>query len=255
MYLNNNTTISTCQINAKAVSYPLTAYVNPSFGKIRVMIKDDEPWFVAYDVATTLGYSKPENAVARYCKAQVTTPKRRGGFFTIIPERDLYRLIMRSKLPAAEQFVDWVVGEVLPTIRKHGVYATPEFVESALADLDNMIQALKKAWRQRDYATAMATASRLSKENNKLREQVGDSKSWEPLRSIDWLAIFFNLNEAAYSHIEEWLTKESLAMGLEPRVIEHSKWGTVKTYHSDVITVCMCVLMDDRNLLRRYRKY
>lgn len=91
---------------------------------IRVITdKIGDPWFVARDVADALGYSKPENAVARHCKAATTTPKQGGGFMTVIPERDLYRLVMRSKLPAAEQFEEWVVGQVLPSIRKTGQYA------------------------------------------------------------------------------------------------------------------------------------
>ncbi|WP_053151102.1 BRO family protein [Pseudomonas sp. P97.38] len=83
-----------------------------------------DPWFVARDVADALGYSKPENAVARHCKAATTTPKQGGGFMTIMPERDLYRLVMKSKLPAAERFEDWVVGQVLPAIRKNGTFST-----------------------------------------------------------------------------------------------------------------------------------
>lgn len=91
---------------------------------IRVITdKLGDPWFVARDVADALGYSKPENAVARHCKAATTTPKQGGGFMTVIPERDLYRLVMRSKLPAAEQFEEWIVGQVLPSIRKTGQYA------------------------------------------------------------------------------------------------------------------------------------
>lgn len=59
---------------------------------IRVITdKLGDPWFVARDVADALGYSKPENAVARHCKAATTTPKQGGGFMTIIPERDLYQ--------------------------------------------------------------------------------------------------------------------------------------------------------------------
>ena len=91
---------------------------------IRVITdKLGDPWFVARDVADALGYSKPENAIARHCKAATTTPKQGGGFMTIIPERDLYRLVMKSKLPAAEHFEEWVVGQVLPTIRKTGRYS------------------------------------------------------------------------------------------------------------------------------------
>ncbi|MCG6574897.1 Rha family transcriptional regulator [Pseudomonas sp. AF32] len=91
---------------------------------IRVITdKLGDPWFIARDVADALGYSKPENAVARHCKAATTTPKQGGGFMTIIPERDLYRLVMKSKLPAAERFEEWVVGQVLPSIRKTGSFS------------------------------------------------------------------------------------------------------------------------------------
>ena len=91
---------------------------------IRVITdKLGDPWFVARDVADALGYSKPENAVARHCKAATPTPQQGGGFMTIIPERDLYRLVMKSKLPAAEKFEEWVVGQVLPSIRKTGTFS------------------------------------------------------------------------------------------------------------------------------------
>ena len=90
---------------------------------VRVVEYDGEPWFVAKDVAEALGYAKPENVIARHCKKVTTTPKRGGGFMNIIPESDVYRLVFRSKLPQAEKFESWVVEEVLPTIRKHGVYS------------------------------------------------------------------------------------------------------------------------------------
>lgn len=90
---------------------------------IRVITDElGDPWFVARDVADALGYAKPENAISRHCKAATTTPKQGGGFMTVIPERDVYRLVMRSKLVGAERFEDWVVGEVLPSIRKTGKY-------------------------------------------------------------------------------------------------------------------------------------
>ena len=69
-----------------------------------------------------LGYATPQKAVRDHCKASTTVPKRNGGYLTIIPERDVYRLIMRSKLPEAEAFEEWLVGTVLPAIRKDGSY-------------------------------------------------------------------------------------------------------------------------------------
>lgn len=101
---------------------------------IRVIDRSGEPWFVAADVADVLGYAKTRNAISRHCKGGTTAPKQGGGSITIIPERDVYRLIMRSKLPEAERFEEWVVGEVLPSIRKNGGYIaqqesdTPEMI-------------------------------------------------------------------------------------------------------------------------------
>lgn len=109
--------------------------------KVRVVVKDGEPWFVATDVAKVLGYSDTNYALRTHCKnptlivcGESPDTTGRGGFragtqINIIPERDIYRLVMRSKLPSAERFEEWVVAEVLPTIRKHGVYMTPEKLE------------------------------------------------------------------------------------------------------------------------------
>lgn len=96
---------------------------------IRVMEIDGQPWFIAVDVATVLGYREPRLAIRTHCKGGAKrTVLTKGGrqSATIIPERDVYRLIMRSKLPSAEAFEEWVVGTVLPAIRKDGGYVRGE---------------------------------------------------------------------------------------------------------------------------------
>ena len=85
-----------------------------------------EPWFIAKDVADALGYANTSKAINAHCKAVSTCHTEMGGqvrAVQIIPERDLYRLVMKSKQPAAEQFEEWVVGQVLPSIRKTGTFA------------------------------------------------------------------------------------------------------------------------------------
>ncbi|MBE1275642.1 phage antirepressor KilAC domain-containing protein [Enterovibrio baiacu] len=96
---------------------------------IRVIEQSGETWFVAKDVASILGYSNPRDAVNRYFKEgrETRLPTNSGEQLAkIIPERDVYRLIMRSKLPEAEKFEDWVVSDVLPSIRKTGNYSTAD---------------------------------------------------------------------------------------------------------------------------------
>ncbi|MNJ33327.1 hypothetical protein D3C77_280110 [compost metagenome] len=104
---------------------PVTPF---DFHGFPVRVIDDgqgEPWFIAKDIAEALGYSNTSKAINTHCKAINTCHTEMGGqvrAVQIIPERDLYRLVMKSKLPAAEQFEEWVVGQVLPTIRKTGSY-------------------------------------------------------------------------------------------------------------------------------------
>lgn len=96
---------------------------------VRVVKIDGEPWFVAKDVAELLGYAAPRNAIRAHCKGGTETVLPSPGgqqTMTIIPERDVYRLVMRSKLPAAERFEEWVTGTVLPAIRKDGAYVMGE---------------------------------------------------------------------------------------------------------------------------------
>ncbi len=102
-------------------------FENVEFGKLTIIEKNGKPWFVGKEIAETLGYQNPQKAIRDHCKGvnEMDLPTS-GGIQTknIIPEPDLYRLIMRSKLPAIERFQDWVVEEVLPSIRKTGSYST-----------------------------------------------------------------------------------------------------------------------------------
>ena len=106
---------------------PVTPF---DFHGFPVRVIDDgrgEPWFIAKDIAEALGYANTSKAINTHCKAINTCHTEMGGqvrAVQIIPERDMYRLVMKSKLPAAEQFEEWVVGQVLPTIRKTGAYTS-----------------------------------------------------------------------------------------------------------------------------------
>ncbi len=109
---------------------------------VRIIDRDGMPWFVASDVAKVLGYAEPHKAVARHCKGGADHPIPTDGgkqSMKIIGEPDVYRLVMRSKLPAAERFEAWVYGEVLPSIRRTGRYAAPvpEPADAAMAAFED----------------------------------------------------------------------------------------------------------------------
>lgn len=106
----------------------LQIFNSEEFGEIRTIEIDGKPYFVATDVATALGYVNPRKAVNDHCKGVTKrdTPTSSGvQLMSYINEGDLYRLIMKSKLPSAEKFESWVMDEVLPTIRKTGGYRKP----------------------------------------------------------------------------------------------------------------------------------
>jgi Prophage antirepressor len=144
----------------------LQIFNNPEFGTVRTLEEDSNVLFCGSDVATALGYAKPQNAIAAHCKGALkrgipTTSGDQEMLF--IPESDLYRLVFSSKLPTAEKFTDWVTSEVLPTIRKHGAFMTPETLQAAILNPDTMIQLCQQLKAEQDKNHALtAENSRLS---------------------------------------------------------------------------------------------
>ena len=120
----------------------LKIFSNEKFGSIRTVKDGDRVLFVANDIAKALGYISQKDAVSRHCKGAL---KRRylteGGEqeLKVIPEGDIYRLIVKSKLPSAEEFESWVFDEVLPTIRKTGGYVSNDdlFISTYLPYADD----------------------------------------------------------------------------------------------------------------------
>ena len=110
----------------------IAIFEHHEFGRVRTLIEDGEVLFAGIDVASALGYDQPRKAIERHCRYGMkrTVPHPQSQDKTIemnfIPESDLYRLVFRSKLPNAEKFTDWVVEEVLPTLRKTGTYTVQQ---------------------------------------------------------------------------------------------------------------------------------
>lgn len=137
-------------------------FENSEFGKLEVLMIDGKPYFPASECARMLGYSNPWDAVARHCDHLV---KREGVSLTTnqhgvvseqttemsyISEGDVYRLIVRSKLPSAKRFESWVMDDVLPTIRQYGGYMTPETLERAMTDVDYLYRLAVKLKEEHD---------------------------------------------------------------------------------------------------------
>lgn len=123
----------------------LQIFNSPEFGQIRTIERGGEPWFVGKDVAAALGYANARNAVPDHVddedklrtQIEYAGQKRE---VTLINESGLYSLVLSSKLPGAKQFKRWITSEVIPSIRKHDAYMTPDKLEEVLLSPDTLIQ-------------------------------------------------------------------------------------------------------------------
>lgn len=130
----------------------LQIFNNREFGQIRTIELEGKPYFMASDVAKALGYIRPNDAINQHCRATVKHSTLISGKMqevNFIGEGDMYRLITHSKLESAERFETWVFDEVLPSIRKHGIYATDNVIDNILNNPDFGIELLTKLKEER----------------------------------------------------------------------------------------------------------
>ncbi len=179
---------------------------------VRVIDVNNEPWFIAKDVAELLGYSNPQKAIRDHCKCSQSLGVNESfppldPQIKIIPERDVYRLIMRSKMPEAESFEEWVVGEVLPQIRKTGSYqCTPQSFAEALQlaadqarELEEKSQALAIAAPKVEFADAIASDEKGVKPGQFAKViGIGPRKIFEILRDLKILMTGFDRHNLPY---------------------------------------------------------
>lgn len=160
-------------------------FSNDQFGQIRTINQNGEPWFAGTDIAKALGYANTKDAILSHVededrrliqRSEIATlennlPKDAFPFdfvsgeipnrgLTFINESGVYSLILSSKLPTAKQFKHWVTSEVLPTLRKHQVYATPEMAEKILQDPDTIIRILQEIKNEREKRIAAEEKNR-----------------------------------------------------------------------------------------------
>jgi prophage antirepressor-like protein len=152
----------------------IKVFNHTEFGQLNVLIVDGKEYFPATECARMLGYANPKDAVNRHCRwvAKYDLPHPQSPDKTIlmnfIPEGDLYRLIVRSNLPSAQRFEKWVFDEVLPSIRKYGLYATDALIDEVLSNPEYGIRLLT------EYKKAKEKARQLELENAKHKQIIGE---------------------------------------------------------------------------------
>ena len=123
----------------------LMIFENEAFGKVRTLNLNGEPWFVAVDVCSVLDLSNPTIAVSRLDEDErAKFNLGRQGDATIVNEPGLYTLVLGSRKPEAKAFKRWITHEVIPAIRKHGVYITDEKLK-LFAEHPELLDALMRS--------------------------------------------------------------------------------------------------------------
>ena len=269
-------------------SSAIRLFENPLF-KARVIMRCADPWFVAKDVADCIEHSNVSK-MCELCRDKDKVVVRPSDLtsndlldvknreYTLISEYGLYRILAKCNLPKCEPFESWVFDKVLPSIRKTGGYsvAQPTIFDYARAliaekERSDALEAQNKALEaERDEAirtkaqigssreaTAMNTASQKSKECEKLREQIGDSKTYKAAKSIPWLSEYFNTrNRGLYGSLASKLKKIEAGMTSEFAhiMIDDSQYGQIKAYHVAVIEKLHEMVQADEEFMKDYRK-
>ena len=151
-------------------------FKNEEFGQVRVFTLNGKEYFVGSDIAKSLGYAIPSKAINTHCKgvSKMEVPTNGGKQeMLIITEGDVYRLITHSKLPSAEKFETWVFDEVLPSIRKHGMYATDELLNNP----DLLIGVATKLKEERAKRKALEEEKKLNAPKIVFADAVSTSKT------------------------------------------------------------------------------
>lgn len=160
----------------------IAIFSHPKFGDIRTTGTSDNPEFCAMDICRALGYQNGRDALAKHVDtpdvakrdAWVVTGKKADGTdakrltsVSFVNESGLYALIFGSTLPQAKQFKHWVTSEVLPSIRKHGAYATEQTIDSIIADPSNAIRLLQELVDERQQRQLAESKAALLEEVTK----------------------------------------------------------------------------------------
>lgn len=163
----------------------LQIFENSEFGSVRTILIDNEPFFVGKDVAEILGYADTYGALKKHVDEEDKQNCQNDSFetprgMTVINESGLYSLVIGSKLPSARKFKRWVTSEVLPSIRKHGMYAEDELLDNP----DLLISVAQKLKEEREKNKALKAENERMKPKEIFADAVSASDSAMLVRDV-----------------------------------------------------------------------
>lgn len=160
----------------------IEVFNNSEFGNIRTMEKDGEPWFCIVDICKALDISNSRDAKKRLtddgvASTDIVDSRGRKNKANFINESNLYKLIFQSRKPSAEKFTEWISSEVIPSIRKHGAYMTPETIEKTLENPDFIIGLATKLKEEQEKTKALSEDNARMKPKEIFADAVSGSKN------------------------------------------------------------------------------
>lgn len=209
-------------------------FSSPQFGDVRTIITDDgKLMFVASDVAKALGYAVPQKAVSTHCKhcSKMEHPTNKGTLINIIPESDLYRLTMKSQLPDAEKFQDWVCDEVLPSLRQKGIYSVVQPLSTAELILRQSQLLVENERKMRELESKQeALASELEEVRQRTLTEL------EASTIVAYVTRnHIKLDVTKYGAMGRKATSLCKKRGIEVTKINDVRWGMVSVYPDSVL--------------------
>lgn len=244
---------------------PILKFASEKFGEIRVIEIEGDPWFVGKDVAEVLGYGDTDQALRRHVFDEDKLTRQFDGSgqnreMTTINESGLYSLIMSSKLPAAREFKRWVTSEVLPSIRKHGLYATEELIERTISDPEYIIRILTEMKEEKEKNKQLTERNEaLAAANDILAE---NTMIWNDRAVLNALVRAYSIRAYNGDFVRGWrafyrAVQYELGINLKNRKAARSGGGLIETITKEefpevvklAVAVCQHVNLDPGKII------
>ena len=212
-------------------------FEHEQFGSVRTILIDGQPWFVGKDVAIALGYTNPQKALRDHVDVEDLTVNEsftvNGTPARLINESGVYCLIIKSKLEAARQFKRWVTSEVLPSIRKYGMYATEQTIDNVLNGTEEAERLFTQLKEEKLRTRELKNENmRLAEENDSLAEVVDFINMYDDesdLLNVSDIAIAYQMSAIEFNRLLCILGIQHRAYGTWILAPEYENCGYVRT--------------------------
>ena len=212
-------------------------FEHEQFGSVRTILIDGQPWFVGKDVAIALGYTNPQKALRDHVDDEDLTVNEsftvNGTPARLINESGVYCLIIKSKLEAARQFKRWVTSEVLPSIRKYGMYATEQTIDNVLNGTEEAERLFTQLKEEKLRTRELKNENmRLAEENDSLAEVVDFINMYDDesdLLNVSDIAIAYQMSAIEFNRLLCILGIQHRAYGTWILAPEYENCGYVRT--------------------------